>query len=127
MQWILGRNTVKIAEVSLALRPSCSCSLPALTRVLQVDASELTGNSPRVDVVEIMKGVSPLEGTVSLSYREGFTADLAFDASSDEARHICRSGAGCVVLNRLSVALSPFCGLYYSRLQLQCNVAQYLH
>lgn len=77
----------------------------------------MTGNSPRVDVVEIVKGVSPLEGTVSLSYREGFAADLGFDASSDEARYICGSDARCILSNGLLSALSPFRELYYIRLQ----------
>lgn len=35
-------------------------------------------------MVEVVKGVSPLEGTVTLSYRDGFTQDLAFDASNEE-------------------------------------------
>lgn len=53
---------------------------------LQVNASELDGNSPRVDVVEVVKGVSPLNGTVTLAYREGFSQDLAFDASEEEIK-----------------------------------------
>ena len=37
-----------------------------------------------MDVVEVVKGVSALQGTVTLAYRGGFTEDLAFDASEDE-------------------------------------------
>lgn len=58
--------------------------------MMQVDVTELGGNSPRVDVVEVTKGVSPLEGTVSLSYRDSFTQDLAFDASSEEVSRSMR-------------------------------------
>lgn len=39
-----------------------------------------------MDVVEVVKGVSALEGTVTLAYRGGFSADLAFDASEDEVK-----------------------------------------
>lgn len=51
-----------------------------------MDASNLGGNSPRVDVVEVVKGSSPLEGTLTLSYRDSITEDIAFDASEDEVR-----------------------------------------
>lgn len=37
--------------------------------------------------MEVVKGVSPLEGTVTLAYREGFAQDLAFDASKEEVTH----------------------------------------
>ncbi|CAM9800578.1 unnamed protein product [Ectocarpus sp. 6 AP-2014] len=53
---------------------------------LLVNGSSLDGNSPRVDIVEVVKGVSPLEGTVTLAYREGFSQDLAFDASEEEIK-----------------------------------------
>lgn len=49
-----------------------------------MNSTKLDGTSPRVDLVEVVKGVSPLEGTVTLAYREMFTQDLAFDASEDE-------------------------------------------
>lgn len=52
-----------------------------------IDATGLTGGSSRtVDVVEVVKGVSPLEGTVTLAYRGGFSQDLSFDASEDEVK-----------------------------------------
>ena len=51
---------------------------------LQIDTTGLTGTSPRVDVVEVVKGVSALEGTVTLAYRGGFSEDIAFDASDEE-------------------------------------------
>lgn len=51
----------------------------------QVDTSNLDGFHPRVDVVEVVKGVTPLEGTVTLSYRGAYTPDLAFDAPKEEA------------------------------------------
>ena len=49
-----------------------------------MDVSDLSGTNVRVDVVEVVKGVSPLEGTVTLSYRGAYTDDLAFDASMEE-------------------------------------------
>lgn len=59
--------------------------LPSLVP-LQIDGQLLVGTSPRVDVVEVVKGVSPLEGTVTLAYRGGFSQDLAFDASEDDIK-----------------------------------------
>lgn len=47
--------------------------------------SSLTGPS-RVDVVEVVKGVSSLMGTVTLAYMGGFSQDLAFDASEEEVK-----------------------------------------
>lgn len=56
-----------------------------------MDGSDLGGNSPRVDVVEVTKGASPLDGTITLSYRDSFTEDVAFDASEDEVRNILKT------------------------------------
>jgi len=50
---------------------------------LQVSSSHLTGSSPRVDVVEVIKGHSPLSGTFTLSYLGEYTNDLYFDASAE--------------------------------------------
>lgn len=74
-------GTTLTVYVRVAVLPILSCS----GGIWQVDVSDLTGNSPRVDVVEVVKGVSPLEGMVTLSYRDGFTQDIAFDASEEEA------------------------------------------
>lgn len=49
-----------------------------------MDVSDLAGSNPRVDVVEVAKGVTPLEGTVTLSYRDAYTENLAFDSSKEE-------------------------------------------
>lgn len=51
----------------------------------QIVAFSLVGTS-RVDVVEVVKGLSPLEGTVTLAYMGGFSQDLAFDASEDDIK-----------------------------------------
>lgn len=63
-----------------------SCANISHIACVQVDVSGLSGNNARVDVVEVVKGVSPLEGTVTLSYRDAYTDDLAFDASKEEVR-----------------------------------------
>ncbi|CAN0494532.1 unnamed protein product, partial [Scytosiphon promiscuus] len=36
------------------------------------------------DTVEVVKGVSPLNGTVTLAYRDDLTEGIAFDASKEE-------------------------------------------
>lgn len=68
----------------VAVSPIKEVSSTVRLPFIQVDTSNLAGASPRVDVVEVVKGVSPLEGTLTLSYRGSFTKDLAFDASQDE-------------------------------------------
>lgn len=52
----------------------------------QIDTTSLAGSSARVDVVEVVKGTSGLDGTVTLAYRGGFSEDLAFDASEAEIK-----------------------------------------
>ncbi|CAM9130727.1 unnamed protein product, partial [Phaeothamnion confervicola] len=59
--------------------------VPALT----VNATTLTASSGgdgtcRVDVMEVLKGSSPLAGTFTLSYMGEFSSDVAFDASAGE-------------------------------------------
>lgn len=71
----------------MAAPTSIAAAFLQLCLPLQIDYSGLTGgSSPRVDVVEIVKGSSALEGTLTLAYRGGFTQDLAFDAAEDEIK-----------------------------------------